>query len=106
MMLGIARKSLLAFICLAAVSHAYAIDRHAARYRAEASELLRFLESILDGHPPAPTWSKLRRGADLCWRTRECGLLDQALFPYPLPLSEPSGLQPDAPHFNSSQEQI
>lgn len=105
-MLGIARKSLLVFSVLAVSSQAHAIDRRAPQHEPVASELLQFLESILDGHQPEAQWSKVRRGADLCWRTRECGLLDQALFPSILPLSGPQGRRPCSPHLHPHQEQI
>lgn len=105
-MLGIARKALLVFSVLAVSSQAHAIDRRAPQHEPVPSALLQFLESILDGHQPDAQWSKVRRGADLCWRTRECGLLDQALFPSILPLSEPQGRRPYSPHFHPHQEQI
>lgn len=90
-MLGIARKALLVISVLAVAIQAHAIDRRALQNESVPSELLQFLENILDGHQPAAQWSKVRRGADLCWRTRPCGLLDQVPFPSILPLSDPAG---------------
>ncbi len=102
---GIARNCLLALCLLSVASQTQAIDRRAPQNALMPSELLQFLESILDGHPPAAQWSKVRRGAQLCWLSK-CGLLDQAVFPNISPLSEPSGLLRQSHQLHPHQEQI
>lgn len=104
--IGIARNSLLVLSLLVVAGQSHAIDRHASHDEAVPSPLLQFLESILDGHPSAAQWSKVRRGAELCWRTRECGLLDQALFPNIRPLSAPSGHLRQSSQLHQPEEKI
>ncbi len=105
-MKGIARNSLLVLGLLIVAAQSHAIDRRAPHEEAAPSPLLQFLESIMDGHPSAAQWSKVRRRAELCWRTPECGLLDQALFPNIWPLSSPSGRLRQSPELHQPQEQI
>lgn len=105
-MIGIARNSLLVLSLLVVAGQSHAIDRRAPHDEAVPSPLLQFLESILDGNPSAAQWSNVRRGAQLCWRTRECELLDQALFPNIRPLSPQSGLLRQMPQLHQPQEQI
>lgn len=105
-MIGIARNTLLVLSLLIVATQSHAIDRRAPHNEAVPNPLLQFLESILEGHPSAAQWSKVRRGAELCWRTRECGMLDQALFPNMRPLSPTSGRLRQSPELRQPQEQI
>lgn len=105
-MKGIARNSLLVLGLLVVAAQSHAIDRRAPHDEAAPSPLLQFLESILDGHQPAAQWSNVRRRAELCWRTRECWMLDQALFPNIRPSSSPSGRLRQSLELHQPQEQI